>query len=75
MNQKVLVGLGVVLGIVFFVIGYVYATHSAGSLPVFFPGYSAGALNIHTKHSIAAFIVGAACFVFAWFKSGPKKTA
>ncbi len=73
-NQKGLVVLGVVLGIVFFIVGYVYATHSAGTLPSFFPGYLAGAKNVHTKHSIAAFIVGIACFVFAWFKSGPKAT-
>jgi len=73
-NNKGLVALGLILGIVFCVIGYIYAAHSAGSLPAFFPGYSAGAAGVHTKHSIAAFIVGVACFVFAWFKSGPKKT-
>jgi len=73
MQNKGLVSLGVVLGIVFFVVGYIYATHTAGQLPTFFPGYLAGATNVHTKHSIAAFIVGIACFIFAWFKSGPKK--
>ena len=26
------------------------------------------------KHGIAAFLVGLACFVFAWFNTGPKKT-
>jgi hypothetical protein len=73
-KQKSLVVLGVVLGIIFFIIGFIYATHSAGNLPAFFPGYSIGAAGIHTKHSIAAFIAGLACFVFAWFESGPKKT-
>ena len=27
------------------------------------------------KHGIAAFLVGLACFVFAWFNTGPKKRA
>jgi hypothetical protein len=73
-KQKSLVILGVVLGIVLFIIGFIYATHAAGALLSFFPGYSSGATNIHTKHSIAAFIAGLACFIFAWFESGPKKT-
>ena len=74
MNNKGLMILAVVLGIVFFVIGFVYATHSAGQLPTFFPGFQAGDSHIHTKHSIASFIVGIACFIYAWFQSGPKKT-
>jgi hypothetical protein len=27
------------------------------------------------KHGIASFLVGLACFAFAWFNSGPKKGA
>jgi hypothetical protein len=73
-NEKGLVFLGIVLGVVFLIIGYIYATHSAGKLPSFFPGYTAGSSHVHIKHSIASFIVGIACFVFAWFKSGPKTT-
>jgi len=72
-KQKSLVVLAALLGIVFFIAGFIYATHPAGSLPVFFPGYSIDATNIHTKHSIAAFIVGLACFIFAWFESGPME--
>jgi hypothetical protein len=26
------------------------------------------------KHGIAAFLLGLACFAFAWFRSGPKRT-
>jgi hypothetical protein len=26
------------------------------------------------KHGIAAFCLALACFVFAWFRSGPQKT-
>jgi hypothetical protein len=25
------------------------------------------------KHGIAAFLLGIACFVFAWFQSGPRR--
>jgi hypothetical protein len=28
----------------------------------------------HYKHGIAAFLLGIACLVFAWFQSGPKRT-
>jgi hypothetical protein len=27
------------------------------------------------KHGIAAFLVGLACLAFAWFNTGPKKSA
>ena len=73
MKNKGLVILGVVLGIIFFVVGYIYLTRGAGSLPAFFPGYSAGITLAHTKHGLAAFIAGLACFVYAWFQSGPKQ--
>ncbi len=72
MNNKGWAVLGVLAGIVFFVVGYIYATHSAGTLPTMFPGYLSGSTHVHTKHSIAAFVVGIACFIFAWFKSGSK---
>jgi hypothetical protein len=42
-------------------------------LPSFFPGYEAGSSHHHTKHGIAAFVVALACFVFAWFQSGPSE--
>ena len=41
--------------------------------PSFFPGHQAGSDHHHVKHGIAAFLVGLACFAFAWFRSGPKR--
>ena len=41
--------------------------------PSFFPGHQAGSSHHHVKHGIAAFLVGLACFVFAWFRTGPKR--
>jgi len=73
--RKYLVPLAVILGIALIVIGIVYFAEPAKSLPSFFPGHEAGSTHHHTKHGIAAVLVGLACFVFAWFNTGPKKRA
>jgi hypothetical protein len=62
----------VLLGLVFVAIAIVYFVEPASSLPSFFPGHEAGSSHHHTKHGIAALVVAAACFVFAWFQSGPS---
>jgi uncharacterized membrane protein HdeD (DUF308 family) len=62
----------VVLGIVFIAIGIVYFVEPAKSLPSFVPGHQSGSNHHHTKHGIAAVLVGIGCFVFAWFQSGPR---
>jgi len=62
----------VVLGIVFIAIGIVYFVEPAKSLPSFFPGHQSGSNHHHTKHGIAAVLVGIGWFVFAWFQSGPR---
>jgi len=66
--------LAAALGIILWVIGYIYISHPASSLPSFFPGYQAGYPYIHLKHAVAAIILGLACFIYAWFQSGKKKT-
>ena len=72
-NDRLLVGLAVVLGIVLIAIAVVYWAEPAKSLPSFFPGHTAGSNHHHAKHGIASFLVGLACFAFAWFRSGPKR--
>jgi hypothetical protein len=62
----------VLLGLVFLAIAIVYFVEPASSLPSFFPGHEAGSSHHHTKHGIAALVVAGACFVFAWFQSGPS---
>ena len=71
--RKLLVWLAVVLGTVLIAIAVVYWAEPARSLPSFFPGHEAGSNHHHVKHGIAAFLLGLACFAFAWFNSGPKK--
>ena len=72
-NDRLLVLLAVLAGIVLIVIAIVYFAEPARSLPSFFPGHQAGSGHHHTKHGIAALLVGLACFVFAWFRTGPKR--
>jgi NADH:ubiquinone oxidoreductase subunit 5 (subunit L)/multisubunit Na+/H+ antiporter MnhA subunit len=66
----------VILGIILIVIAAIYFVEPEHSLPSFFPGHSsvgsAEANHHHTKHGIAALVVALACFVFAWFQTGPK---
>jgi hypothetical protein len=73
-NDRLLAALAVVVGIVLVVIAIVYWVEPAKSLPGFFPGHEAGSGHHHVKHGIASFFVGVACFVFAWFRTGPKRT-
>jgi Na+-driven multidrug efflux pump len=66
----------VVIGILLIVVAIVYFTSTAAGLPSFFPGHvgagNAEAVHHHTKHGIAALVVGLLCLVFAWFQTGPK---
>jgi hypothetical protein len=72
-NDRLLALLALVVGIVLIVIAIVYWVEPAKSLPGFFPGHQSGSSHHHAKHGIAAFLVGLACFAFAWFRSGPKR--
>ena len=74
-NDRVLVALAVLAGVVLIAIAAVYWAEPAKSLPGFFPGHEAGSGHHHVKHGIAAFLLGVACLVFAWFRSAPKKPA
>ena len=74
-NDRLLAIAAVILGVVLIAIAVVYWVEPAKSLPSFFPGHTAGSNHHHTKHGIAAFLLGCASIVFAWFKSGPRRQA
>ena len=74
-NDRVLALAAVIVGIVLIALAVVYWVEPAHALPGFFPGHQTGSNHHHVKHGIAAFLLGIACFVFAWFKSGPKRPA
>lgn len=65
----------VVVGLVLVVIAIVYFVEPAKSLPSFFPGHDATVSRHHTKHGIAAALVGLAAFVVAWITTGTRKAA
>jgi hypothetical protein len=73
-RRRLLAIIALILGIVLIVIAIVYWAEPAKSLPSFFPGHTAGSNHHHVKHGIAAFLLGVACLVFAWFNTGEKKT-
>ena len=73
-RRRLLAIIALVLGVVLIVIAIVYWAEPAKSLPSFFPGHTAGSNHHHVKHGIAAFLLGVACLVFAWFNTGEKKT-
>jgi len=72
-KQRALVVGGVIAGIAFIAIAIMYWTVPPKSLPLpNFLGHESGVSAVHVKHGIASFLVGLACFAFAWFQSGPK---
>jgi uncharacterized membrane-anchored protein YitT (DUF2179 family) len=73
-NRRLLAIAAVVVGLVLIAIAIVYWVEPAHSLPSFFPGHEAGSNHHHAKHGIAAFLVGVACLVFAWFNTGGDRT-
>lgn len=68
-------GLAVLLGILFVVASSVYFMLPAHSLPHFFPGYSAAIARHHYTHGVASLLLGLACFAYAWFATGKKKSS
>jgi uncharacterized membrane protein HdeD (DUF308 family) len=76
MNSRPLAAVAVVIGVVLIVVSVVYFAEPAHSLPSFFPGHvdatgTSEATHHHTKHGIAALVVGLGLFAFAWFATGP----
>jgi hypothetical protein len=69
-NRKLIIP-AVILGVVLVIIAIIYWVSTASSLPSFFPGHQAGSSTHHFKHGLGAFLLGLACFVFAWFQTGP----
>jgi hypothetical protein len=64
----------VAVGLILLVLGFVYVLEPASSLPSVVPGHQAGSGHHHVKHGIAALLLAAAVFVYAWFQTGPART-
>jgi uncharacterized membrane protein HdeD (DUF308 family) len=75
-NDRLLVTLATLLGVVLVAIGVVYIALNEHNIPSFFPGHvDHPSSHHHVKHGIAAILLGLACFAFAWFRSGPRNRA
>jgi len=74
-GKRALVWLALVAGTVLVVLAIVYWALPAKSLPSWIPGHEAGSNHHHIKHGIAAFLLGLACFAYAWFQTGPKRAS
>ncbi len=75
MNNKALVSISIILGLIFVAVAIYYWMVPAGSLASFMPGYLDGSTQIHFKHGLASLIVGILLFIFAWFKSAKKNSS
>ena len=73
--RRILVWLAVVVGLALIALGIVYWALPAKSLPSWLPGYGRHSPHHHIKHGIASFLVGLAALAFAWFQTGPKRSA
>ncbi len=74
-NDRLLAAVAAILGVVLIVVGIVYIAFNEHDIPSFFPGHvSHASSHHHVKHGIAAFLLGVACLVFAWFRIGPSRT-
>jgi hypothetical protein len=74
-KNRSLIAPAIVLGTILLVVAVIYWVDPAKSLPSFFPGHTSGSNHHHVKHGIAALVVAMGCFVFAWFQTGPARTA
>jgi NADH:ubiquinone oxidoreductase subunit 5 (subunit L)/multisubunit Na+/H+ antiporter MnhA subunit len=77
-KRRTLILPAVIIGVLLLVVAGVYFAEPAHSLPSFFPGHvgarSSEAAHHHVKHGVAALVVALACFVFAWFQTGPARS-
>ena len=74
-NDRGIALLAVVVGLGLIAIAVIYWVEPASALPGILPGHQAGSSHHHAKHGIAAFLVGVACLVFAWFRTAPPLTS
>jgi hypothetical protein len=69
-KRRELIVPAVIVGILLIALAALYWAEPAKSRPSFIPGLQAGSGHHHLKHGIAAFLLGLACLVFAWFQTG-----
>ena len=72
-TRRLVAVLASVLGVALIVVGVIYLAETAHAIPSWFPGHDASPTSHHhTKHGIAAILLGLAVLAFAWFQLGPR---
>jgi hypothetical protein len=71
LKRPALIVPAVILGLFLLALAILYLVSTADALPSFIPGHEAGSAHHHVKHGIAALGLALACFVYAWFQTGP----
>jgi hypothetical protein len=74
-RDRLLTVAALVAGLLLIAGAVVYWLEPAGSLPGFLPGHDSGSSHHHVKHGIAAMLLGVACLIAVWFRSGPPDRA
>ncbi len=72
-DMRRLAPVAAVIGCALIGLAIYYWVEPARSLPTWLPGHQAGSGHHHVKHGIAAFLLGVALLVFAWFQTGTKR--
>lgn len=73
--KKLYAAVLVVLALASVAVACVYLAKTAGTLPHFFPGYTAGSTHKHAKHALAFIGLAVILGLGAWVFSGPKTPA
>jgi hypothetical protein len=66
-NKRLVAGVLAVVGVLFLILGVVYAVVPAHSLPGFIGYIKNGGTGKHNLRMAGSFVVAVACFVAAWF--------
>ena len=72
-DSRGLTAVAAVAGVALIVLAVVYWVEPAGSLPSWIPGHQGGSGHHHTKHGIAALVVGLGLLIYVWFRTGSKR--
>ncbi len=73
LNSRPVIIAATAAGLVLIALAFLYWIEPAKSLPSWLPGHEAGSSHHHVKHGLAAFLLGLALLVFAWFQSAPRR--
>ena len=75
LNSRPVVVIAAIVGLLLIALAVYYWAEPAKSLPSWLPGHETGSNHHHFKHGLAAFLVGLALLIFAWFQSAPRRTS